>query len=257
MTDLILELHPPLATLRINRPGKRNALSRAMWQELQHLAQRLAREPAVRVILLTGAGDEAFCAGADIGELLANLQHPHTMRAMQQATQDAQAAWSRLPVPSIALIRGACTGGGCGLALCCDLRLATPDSYFAIPPAKLGLVYSLADSKRLVDVVGAARAREILYTGRKVAADEALSIGLVNQLVAADQLDATARTLAASIAASAQSSVRAAKQIIDAIVGGASSETADSLRMFHDSFASTDFLEGAAAFIAKRKPNFR
>jgi enoyl-CoA hydratase/carnithine racemase len=256
MTDLLVEQDPPLAWVRINRPAKRNAISSAMWLELPHLAQRLARDAALRVVLLSGAGAEAFCAGADIAEMRANLQHPHAMQVMQKATQEGQNAWRRLALPTIAVIRGACTGGGCGLALCCDLRLATPESFFAIPPAKLGLVYSLADTKRLVDIVGPARAKEMLFTGRNLDASEALEIGLINRIVAADRLEATARELALNIAESAQSSVRAAKRIVDAISAGAAAETPESIKLFSDSFSSADFHEGAAAFLQKRKPKF-
>lgn len=256
MTNLLVELEPPFATVRINRADKRNAMSSAMWLELPHIATRLARESALRVVFLTGSGDEAFCAGADISEMRSNLQHPHAMAVMQKATQDGQDAWSRLPLPTIAVIRGACTGGGCGLALCCDLRIATPDSFFAVPPAKLGLVYSLADSKRLVDAVGPMRAKEMLYTGRKLTAEEALAFGLINRIVPANEIDAVARELGETIAESAQSSVRAAKQIVDSIVAGAARETPESIKLFNDSFASADFHEGAAAFLQKRKPKF-
>lgn len=256
MTDLLVELEPPLAWVRINRPDKRNAMSSAMWLELPHIATRLARDPALRVVLLTGAGDEAFSAGADISEMRTNLQHPHAMQVMQKATQDGQDAWSRLSLPTIAVIRGACSGGGCGIALCCDLRIAAAGSYFAVPPAKLGLVYSLADSKRLVEVVGPARAKEMLFTGRRVEAQEAHEIGLINQLVPAAQLEQEARDLALVIAESAQSSVRAAKRIVDSIVAGASEETPESIALFNDSFASAEFHEGAAAFLEKRKPRF-
>jgi enoyl-CoA hydratase/carnithine racemase len=256
MTDLLVEQEPPLAWVRINRPTKRNAMSGAMWLELPPLAQRLARDATLRVVMLTGVGDEAFCAGADIAEMRANLQHPHAMQVMQKATQDGQDAWARLALPTIAVIRGACTGGGCGLALCCDLRLATPESFFAIPPAKLGLVYSLADTKRLFNVVGPARAKEILFTGRSIDAAEALRIGLINRIVAADKIDAAARELGASIAESAQSSVRAAKRIVDAISAGAAAETPESIKLFSDAFNSAEFHEGAAAFLQKRKPQF-
>ena len=256
MADLIVELQPPVATVRINRPDKRNAMSGAMWLELPRIATRLAREASLRVVLLRGMGDEAFCSGADISEMRANVHHPHAMQVMQKATQDGQDAWSRLSLPTIAVISGACTGGGCGLSLCCDLRIASPDSYFAIPPAKLGLVYSLADSKRLVDAVGPAYAKDMLFTGRRLSANEALQIGLINRIVPAEQLDAAAQEIVTAIVESAQSSVRSAKQIVDAIVAGATEETPESIKLFNDSFASSEFHEGATAFLQKRKPKF-
>jgi enoyl-CoA hydratase/carnithine racemase len=154
------------------------------------------------------------------------------------------------------VIDGACAGGGCGLALASDLRLATPRSYFAIPPAKLGLVYSLADTRRLVAAVGAARAKEILFTGRRIAATEALAMGLVNELVEPDQLNERSVALAREIAASAQSTVLAAKQIVNAIVAGQTNESAETRALYDNSFASADFREGAAAFMEKRAPKF-
>jgi enoyl-CoA hydratase/carnithine racemase len=123
------------------------------------------------------------------------------------------------------VIRGACTGGGCGLALACDLRLASPDAFFAIPPAKLGLAYSLADTKRLQDLVGPSRAKEILFTGRRIGATEALALGLVNEIVAADALAARADALAREIAGNAANSVRAAKTVVAMISSGVLAET--------------------------------
>jgi enoyl-CoA hydratase/carnithine racemase len=154
------------------------------------------------------------------------------------------------------VIRGACTGGGCGLALCCDLRLATPDAFFAIPPARLGLAYSLADTKRLYDLVGPSRAKEILFTARRVDAAEALALGLVNEIVAADRLDAHAQALATRICANAGNSVRAAKTVVNMISAGTATETTASRRHYDESFGSAEFLEGARAFLEKREPRF-
>jgi enoyl-CoA hydratase/carnithine racemase len=159
-------------------------------------------------------------------------------------------------MPTLAVIRGACTGGGCGLALACDLRLATPDAFFAIPPAKLGLAYSLADTKRLYDLVGPSRSKEILYTGRRILADEALSLGLVNEIVAAEALEERAVSLAGEIAENAGNSVRAAKAVVNMITTGVLTETSESRRYYDESFSSPEFLEGARAFIEKRRPRF-
>ncbi len=256
MNDFLIELEGPLAWVRINRPDKRNALSSAMWSELPTIATRLAANASTRVVLLTGVGNDAFSAGADISEMQNKMSDPAAMAAMQEATQRGQQLWAELALPTIAVIRGACTGGGCGLALCCDIRIAADDSYFAIPPAKLGLVYSLADSKRLVDAVGPARAKEWLFTGRRVSSREALDAGLLNQLVPTSELEVQARQLALSVAEVAQSSVRTAKHIVNAICAGQSSESTESRKLFDHSFSSADFREGAAAFVEKRKPKF-
>jgi enoyl-CoA hydratase/carnithine racemase len=256
MSDLVKDIHPPIARVTINRPDRRNAISSAMWQELAAIAVRLHDDPTIKIVVITGAGDAAFSAGADILEMQQGLADPPRMKVMQQAVLDAQVAWERLPIPTLAVIRGACTGGGCGLALACDLRLATPDAFFAIPPAKLGLAYSLADTKRLHDLVGPSRTKEILYTGRRILAEEALALGLINEIVAAEALDERAVTLAREIAGNASNSVRAAKAVVNMITAGVPAETAESRHYYDESFSSPEFLEGARAFMEKRRPRF-
>lgn len=256
MTELLTNIHPPVARVILNRPERRNAISSAMWQGLVDLAARLAGDASIKVALITGAGEAAFSAGADIAEMQKALADPPTMQRMQQVVLDAQAAWERLPIPTLAIIRGACTGGGCGLALACDMRLATPDAFFAIPPAKLGLAYSLADTKRLYDLVGPSRTKEILFTGRRVGAEEALELGMINEIVTAEALDDRAITLAREIAGNAGNSVRAAKAVVNMLADGVHAETPESKRFYDESFSSPEFLEGAQAFLEKRPPRF-
>jgi enoyl-CoA hydratase/carnithine racemase len=256
MTDIRIDLNPPLAWVTLNRADKRNAVTGAMWSEIAVISARLAAEREVRAVLLRGAGDEAFSAGADIAEMRANVADPAKLRALQDATQAGQEAWFDLPLPTIAVIRGACVGGGCGLAIASDLRLATPDAYFAITPARLGLTYSLNDTRRLVDLVGPACAKEILYTAGKFTAEQALAMGLVNRIVPPDQIDAAAETLALDIAANAPHSLRVAKRLINGIARGERLETPESIALFNDSFRTPEFLEGAAAFQQKRRPKF-
>lgn len=256
MSELLTDIVPPIGRVTLNRPDKRNALNSAMWMELTHLAARLSQDDRLRVVLLTGAGHEAFSAGADIIEMRQSLADPPKMQTMQQAVLDAQVAWERIPIPTIAMIRGACTGGGCGLALSCDLRLATPDAFFAIPPAKLGLAYSLADTKRLYDLVGPSRTKEILFTGRRIDATEALHLGMINRIVPSDELESYALALAGDIAGNAPNSVRAAKAVVSLISAGTDAETPGSKRYYDESFSSNEFLEGARAFMEKRSPKF-
>jgi enoyl-CoA hydratase/carnithine racemase len=254
--QLLAEMTPPIGRVTLNRPDKRNALNSRMWQGLTQLAEELSQDSRLRVVLLTGAGEEAFSAGADIIEMRQSLSDPPKMQAMQQAVLDAQVAWEHIPVPTIAMIRGACTGGGCGLALSCDLRLATPDAFFAIPPAKLGLAYSLADTKRLYDLVGPARTKEILYTGRRIDATEALRLGMINHIVTPSELEERTLALAHEIAGNAPNSVRAAKAVVSLISAGTDAETPESQRYYDESFSSAEFLEGARAFMEKRSPKF-
>jgi enoyl-CoA hydratase/carnithine racemase len=241
MPGLLSELSPPIARVTLDRPDKRNALSITEWLGLRDLAARIAADPALRVTLLQGAGDAAFSAGADITEMHRNLGDPAHMRAMQQAVLDAQADWAAIPTPTIAVVRGACTGGGCGLALACDLRIASPGAFFAIPPARLGIAYSLADTKRLQDLVGPSRTKELLFTGRRIGAEQALAWGMINEIVAAEALAARADALAREIAGNAAGTLR---------------ETPETRRLFDDSFGSPEFAEGARAFIEKRPPRF-
>jgi enoyl-CoA hydratase/carnithine racemase len=257
MSDIQVENSAPSAWITLNRPDKRNAVTAGMWAALPRIAAQIAADPAIRVALVRGAGTDAFSAGADIAEMQQNLAHPERMRAMQQAVLEGQLAWARLPIPTIAVVWGACTGGGCGLALACDLRLASEDSFFAIPPARLGLVYALDDTRRLVDLVGPARAKEILFTGRRIGAREALELGLVNEVVPAARLEARARELAATICANAGNSVAAAKRIVNLIMDGTRAETAETRALFDGAFGSPEFVEGAHAFLEKRAPRFR
>jgi enoyl-CoA hydratase/carnithine racemase len=244
-----------VATLHLNRPAKRNALNLDMWQRLITVVDALDEDPAVKVIVVTGAG-QAFAAGADIDEFEKSFADPKVAEAVAETTYQAQRRLARNAKPTIAKIRGACIGGGCGIALCCDLRFADPTAKLAITPAKLGLIYSLADTKRLVDTVGPARAKDILYTGRILDAAEALAVGLVDRVVPAADLDAAVETYAGQIAEASQFSVRGTKQIIHMILDGATDDTAETRRHFVRAFSEPDFKEGFAAFTGKRKPVF-
>lgn len=211
--------------------------------------------PRIRVALVRGAGHEAFSAGADIVEMTQNAAHPERMRAMQQAVLEGQLAWARLAIPTLAVAPRSLHGRG-GLALACDLRLAADDSFYAIPPARLGLVYALDDTRRLVDLVGPARAKEILFTGRRIEAREALDLGLVNEVVPAAELETRALELAGTIAGNAGNSVAAAKHVVNLIMDGTRAETAATRAMFDGAFNSPQFAEGARAFLEKRAPKF-
>ncbi len=245
-----LEIEGAVARLLIDRADKRNAFTIAMWQAVPALLEQAAADPAVRVLVVRSAQGGAFCAGADIAELLENRDDPAWHAANQQAINSAQHALARFPLPSVAMVEGDCVGGGCGIALACDIRLATPAARFGITPAKLGLVYPLHDVKLLVDLVGPGQARRLLYTGMLIDAEQAHAIGLVQEL-AADEA-----ALVAQIVAASPFSTRALKHFVARVLDGQGQEDTHSLAQFAAAFAGPDFREGTTAFVEKRKPRF-
>jgi enoyl-CoA hydratase/carnithine racemase len=249
-----LETDGPVARLLIDRPDRRNAMTQAMWEQLPHLVDAAMADAAIRVLILASATPGLFCAGADINEFAACSGDEDWRVANQAAIRASQYALAHAEKPVIAAIDGDCVGGGCGLAIACDLRIASPAARLGITPAKLGIVYSLFDTKLLVDLVGPARARRILFTGALHDAQEALNIGLIDE-IAADPL-AAADALARTIAANAQHSVRSSKAIIRRILDGQADDDATTLALFRDAFTLPDFAEGVAAFREKRPPDF-
>lgn len=245
--SLSLKLDGPLARLRIDRAQKRNAFTQAMWDALPAL---VAQAGGARVLILESAAPGMFCAGADISELLDKSPDPDWRAANQAAINRAQWELTRAPMPTIAFVDGDCVGGGCGLALACDLRVATPRARFGITPAKLGLVYPLHDTKLLVALVGPSQAKRILFTGQLLDADEALRIGLVDEI--ADTPDA----LVEAIAAASPHSNREAKIMIRRVLDGQAADDDETLAVFAEAFTLPDFQEGVRAFTEKRKPEF-
>ena len=251
---LELTVEGAVATLVLNRPARRNAVNRAMWQGLPGVLET-ARAAKVKVLILTGAG-EAFAAGADISEFERVYATRQTARAYFGEIAAGMAALAAFESPTLARIDGACVGGGLGLALCCDLRIASDRARLGITPAKLGLMYALADTRRLVDVVGPSRAKDILYTGRILEAAEALAFGLVDSVVPADRLDGAVSEKAATIAAASQWSARKTKAVVARILAGQVDDDALTGAWMLDAVEGEDFVEGRDAFLAKRTPKF-
>ncbi len=247
-----LETGDGLARLLIDRADKKNAMTLAMWEALPGLLQQALRDPAIRAVELTAADrDGAFCAGADIAEMLAHKDDPAWLARKQAAINAAQYDLTRLPVPSVAFVNGDCIGGGAGLAMACDIRVAAPSARFGITPAKLGLVYPLHDVKLLTDLVGPGQARRLLYTGALIDAAEAERIGLVEEIA-----EGSSRLIEAILAAS-PTSQSAAKAFVRRVLDGATLDDAASLTVFAEAFTKPDFAEGARAFTEKRPPRFR
>jgi enoyl-CoA hydratase/carnithine racemase len=240
----------PIARLQIDRPAKRNAFTQAMWSMLPKLLGEAMSDPAVRLLILESSTPGIFCAGADIGELLANKDDADWRAANQAAINRAQYALARAPKPVIAFIDGDCVGGGCGLTLACDIRVATPRSRFGITPSNLGLVYPLHDTKLLVDLVGPGQAKRMLFSSALLPADEAQRIGLIE--IIAESADEVAEL----IASKSLHSVKGVKRFVRRILDGQTEDDAETLAAFAEAFTLPDFIEGTAAFTQKRKPRF-
>ena len=250
-----LEKQGAVAHLLIDRAEKRNAFTQEMWEAFPgQLADALA-DDSVKAVILRSAAAGQFCAGADIVEFGAGARDPDWRVRNQAAIRRAQHDLARAEKPVIAAIDGDCVGGGCGLAIACDMRVASPRARFGITPAKLGLVYSLHDTKLLVDLVGPAQAKRILFTAQLLPADEAQRIGLV-EIVEDDAL-AAAAALAETIAAASSHSVRNTKKIIRRILDGQADDDDATHALFAAAFTGADFNEGVSAFLEKRKAVFK
>ena len=240
-----------------DNPARMNALTAAMWEAIPRAIGEAVADPEVRVVILRGAGDTAFSAGADISEF-ENSRTGDAAKIYDALNDAAFNAITGCPKPTIAMIHGFCLGGGLGLALCCDMRIADDASQFAIPAAKLGLGYNARWVRPILAAVPVSRAKELLFTGRRFRSADAEAMGLVSQLMPKAELEPTVRALAAEIATNAPLSVAAAKQVIDEI--SRHPENPDMARLdaaVAACFESEDYAEGRRAFLEKRKPEFK
>lgn len=245
-----------VAHLVLNRPHKLNAATLAMWQALPALVAQIEADPGIRLVTLQGAGGKAFCAGADIEEFPQVYRTHDSTAQYNDLVRTALLALERMTKPSLALIEGLCIGAGCGFALACDLRFATTGARFAIPPSKLGASYSIPDMRRLVATIGPAASKDLLYSSRTIDADEALRIGLVNRVLAPEELRTSAKAYADNLLSMAPNSIAASKVIINDASGVDPRDETELQAIFSATFASREFREGYNAFIEKRKPDF-
>ena len=249
MASTLLTIDGPVATLVFDRPEKRNALDQAAWREIPEQVERAVGDPEVRVIIVRGSGGN-FAAGADIAEFDTVFASRESTLAYLALMSAATAAIEAAPLPVVAFVEGLCFGAGVAVALSCDIRVAASDARIAITPAKLGLMYSLADTKRVVDAVGASRAKDLLFTGRVVEADEALSIGLVD--VVADEVAAKVAELA-SLSSWTHAHTKA---VVRKLLDGQQEESDETRGWFADAIEGPDYGEGVAAFRSRRPPSF-
>ena len=252
---LKVSIDADVATLWLNRPEKKNALTLAMWTALPGAMAKIAADPRAKVLVVRGAGG-TFAAGADIGEFETVYATPDSTRVYFDRVGEVMEALAAFDKPTVAHIEGACVGGGLGLALACDLRIAATDAKLALTPGKLGLVYSLPDTRRLVQAVGLSRTKDILFTGRLIQADEALAIGLIDALHAPDALETAVAEKTAQIAAASQWTARRTKRIVQLIADGETADTDLTARWLIEAVEGEDFREGRDAFLAKRTPVF-
>ncbi len=252
--SLHLNVSGGVARLLIDRPARRNAFDQTMWEAFPALVERAMADAAVRLLIVQAAAPGPFCAGADIAEFGVYSREPAWRAANQAAMRATQVTLTQAPKPTIALVEGDCIGGGCAIALACDMRVATATARFGITPAKLGLVYPLHDTRLLVELVGPAHAKRLLFTAGLIDAAEALRIGLVQLLV--DDAATAIETLAQSVVAGSAHTQRASKAIVRRILDGANDDDAALAAEFDAAFDGPDFAEGVAAFLAKRPARF-
>ncbi|GAC1547551.1 MAG: enoyl-CoA hydratase [Beijerinckiaceae bacterium] len=246
-----------VGTMTFNNPAKRNAVTFAMWKAAEAILADFAADPSIRVVVVTGAGGKAFVSGADISKFDDERSEAEAVQRYNAATEAIYSGLHRFLKPTIAKIRGFCIGGGLGLAASCDLRIATEESRFALPAAKLGLGYGFAPVKRLVDVVGVPFAKEIFFTARQFTAREAEMMGLVNRVLRGEEIDAYVADYASTIAQNAPLTICTAKYVFQQLFKDATERDLEGCaERVRQCFASRDYGEGRIAFAEKRKPAF-
>lgn len=246
-----------IGRITFNNPERRNAISYEMWQAIPPALQEFGADPAVRVVIVSGAGGKAFSAGADVSQFESHRSSKDATAEYNAAVANASEKLKTFEKPTIAKIEGYCLGGGLGVALCCDLRFAAEDARFAIPAAKLGLGYRYPSIRTLMDLVGPAYTKEILYTGRQFSAEDARAMGLVNRVLPVVELPAYVEETAARIAENAPLTVYAVKTIVaEALKDPQERDLELCERVVERCFASEDYVEGRRAFMEKRKPKF-
>ena len=244
--------------ITFNQPEKRNAMSVEMWGGMTAILESWERDPSVRVVVLTGAGDRAFVSGADISQFAKNRSNADAQIEYDKLTSAGRAKLAAFEKPVIARIQGFCLGGGLSIAMQADLRVAGESSMFGIPAAKLGIAYGFDMVRRLISVVGHAHARTLLFTGERIGAAEAQRIGLVNQVVPDAELESTVATMARGIAANAPLSVKGMKFILaQALRDPDDRDLAGVAQAVSTCFDSADYTEGRTAFMEKRQAAFQ
>lgn len=253
---LLLEIKGSIATVTVNRPEARNAMTWAMYDALFDACERVDAEDAVRVFVLKGAGGQAFVSGTDIGEFTTFASRQDGIDYEQRLDRIIDRL-ERVTKPTIAQVEGVAAGGGCLMALACDLRVCTHQARFGVPIARtLGNCLSAASTARLVDLIGPARTKDLLITGRLIDAAEATSLGLVTRIAEPAEIEASVHELVTAIAAHAPLTIRAAKEMVRRTQVERRLNAIEAEDLIGLCYSSADFKEGVAAFLAKRQPRF-
>ena len=254
---MLLTTKGPTATITLNQPARHNAINQGMWTRLIDLFDAIERDESIRVVVLRGAGKRAFSAGADISEFEESRSRTEQARRYNALVAGAMDAVYRLSKPVVAQIHGYCVGGGCELASCCDLRYCDRESLFGVPMVKLGIGMGLDEIERFVRVVGPANANEILQLGRRISAQRALEMGLVNGVLDRGELGSHVAGVAREMAENAPLSVRFGKRAIRLAAENVDpGRSADRDSMGDALFDTADAREGVRAFLEKRAPRF-
>ncbi|HXF54349.1 MAG TPA: enoyl-CoA hydratase [Hyphomicrobiaceae bacterium] len=257
-TDKMLaEKDGPIGWMIFNNPARRNAVSHEMRLAVMEILDDFSQDDSIRVIVMKGAGDKAFVSGADISQFEGTRVTPQDRKHYGAISRKVQERYATLEKPLIAMIQGFCLGGGLRTALNADIRIASHDAQFGVPAGRLGIAYDFDSVRKLVEAVGQSRAKEILLTARRYGAEEALRMGLVNQVVPRAELESTVRRTALTIAENAPLSARAAKVVVAEIAKDPQErDLGRCAEAIEACFASQDYAEGRRAFMAKRKPVF-
>jgi enoyl-CoA hydratase len=254
---MIAEIDGPIGWMTFNKPERRNAVSLDMWEAVPEILHRFESDPLIRVIVLKGAGDKAFVSGADISQFEKARSSEEANAYYDRISELASKALAECGKPTIAMIRGFCIGGGLAIAIGCDIRIATADSKFGIPAARLGVGYGAPGVKKLVSLVGPSYTKEIFFTARHFDAAEAQTMGLINRVVPASGLEDYTRKYCAAIADNAPMTMSTLKRTVTEVQRGHEADWDVCDGLVKECFASQDYIEGRRAFMEKRRPVFR
>jgi enoyl-CoA hydratase len=253
---VLFHIDGPIAVVTINRPDARNAMTWDMYEGLVEACERVDLHDDLRVVVLRSTGDKAFISGTDISQFT-QFQTAEAPIDYERRIDHVIDRLERVRVPTIAQVQGVAAGGGCAIALACDMRVCSPEARFGVPIARtLGNCLSAGNYARLIDLIGPARTKDILFTGRLIEAAEAEALGLVTRLAPMNELDTVVRSLATALAANAPLTIRATKEAVRRIQAHRRVEASLIDDLISMCYGSADFMEGVAAFLAKRPPQF-